>query len=247
MPGPERHHLLDGLGPSEHDDHHDHHVAAAAAAIAATVALGVGAAGLVERSPHDPAPTELQWEAPSGAAAPVAATASMPTASASTAPATAVPGTAGLPGTSAVVAPPTAAAPGATDLTDATDVTAAPDSPASSEPPAAVGPAGPAVTDGTDADVATVVVRVDIDVPPGMHLTGVWLLDALEQRIEPSSTSGEDRRFDGLAAGTYRVLFQAETPIIETDGGAIGAAMAQELPPMDVVAGAAVVVGPTGG
>jgi hypothetical protein len=116
---------------------------------------------------------------------------------------------------------------------------------ATTHPERTTAPTGSAPTDPATASVvaAAAAQAVVVDVPVGMHLTEAWLVGASGVAVPASSVGPEGIRFDGLAAGTYTVAYQAETGTSDAGNGAmISAAQAGSAGTVDVEDGGSIVL-----
>jgi hypothetical protein len=88
---------------------------------------------------------------------------------------------------------------------------------------------------------------VVVDVPAGMRLARVWVVDGAGVEGPAASVDGGTARFAGLAAGNWAVRTQVETGVIAAgDGVAISASTATEVGRVTVPEGASIVVAVNG-
>src|SRR5689334_9585036 len=106
----------------------------------------------------------------------------------------------------------------------------------------------PDASDPIGAAVAQPAQLVTLAVPTGMELGRVTLWDTAGREVPPTSAAPDLTRFDGLAAGSYVVVYQvvADAPIV-ADGVGISATQAVRTAPLAVGAGGSILVAVGGG
>jgi hypothetical protein len=189
--------------PEDGTHHHGHQLGLAAVAVAAAVAVGVTASRVLEDLDRAAVPQVEQVQEVTVAPAPATEAVSRSAVVTES------------PAPSAPVAPPV----------DATVVEQV-------APASEVAPVSSAVveTETVTAPTATAAVAVQpfvaaaVVVPPGMTVTRATLVGVDGAPVATAAIHAGELRFDAVAPGTYRVVVQAETPVIESNGTAISAA-----------------------